>query len=81
MEDDGEENNQPIDFDTFVPTHDPGLEKFPDSQPSLYASQLPGPNVSRDDAFERATRAWYWAGYWTAIYHVSLKLSDMALDI
>ncbi|KAK0487734.1 hypothetical protein IW261DRAFT_1558783 [Armillaria novae-zelandiae] len=31
------------------------------------------PLVSRDEAFERATSAMYWAGYWTAVYHRRLK--------
>ncbi|KAI0693637.1 hypothetical protein BC835DRAFT_1406691 [Cytidiella melzeri] len=73
-----EENTGPIDFDTFVPTHDPSLAGA--TQPALpvgsepdYAHYL-APNslhstVGQDEAFAKALSATYWAGYWTAVYH------------
>jgi hypothetical protein len=65
------ENSRPLDFDTFVPDHDPSLA--PASQPAFETYGVPpapGEHVSRDDAFNRALGAMYWAGYWTAVYHV-----------
>jgi hypothetical protein len=73
MEDDLEENTQPIDFETFIPMHNPSLEHTVD-RGTLLPSQSSVPRfaaISRDHAFQQATQAWYWAGYWTAIYHVS----------
>ncbi|KAI0002895.1 hypothetical protein BJV74DRAFT_813925 [Russula compacta] len=64
------ENSRPLDFETFVPNHDPSL-----AQPSQQAFDTygippaPGEYVSRDEAFNRALGAMYWAGYWTAVYH------------
>jgi len=29
-----------------------------------------GKKVTKDDAFQQAMSSWYWAGYWTAMYHV-----------
>ena len=66
------ENSRPLDFETFVPNHDPSL-----AQPSQAAYETynippaPGEHVGRDEAFNRALGAMYWAGYWTAVYHVS----------
>ena len=66
------ENSRPLDFNTFVPNHDPSL-----AQPSQAAYETycippaPGEHVGRDEAFNRALGAMYWAGYWTAVYHVS----------
>ncbi|KAI9512765.1 hypothetical protein F5148DRAFT_1161452 [Russula earlei] len=53
------ENSRPLDYNTFVPSHDPTLEAY----------GIPPAAVSRDEAFSRAMNAMYWAGYWTAIYH------------
>ena len=73
-----EPDSQPLNFDTFVPTHDPSLD-IP-SDPT--SNQIPVPDtnyipavdasavVSQDEAFSRALNAMYWGGYWTAIYHV-----------
>ncbi|KAG7445685.1 uncharacterized protein BT62DRAFT_932846 [Guyanagaster necrorhizus] len=47
------EDSKPLNFDTFVPSHDSSLSGF----------------VSQDEALERAMSAMYWAGYWTAVYH------------
>ncbi|KAJ8457143.1 hypothetical protein ONZ45_g18434 [Pleurotus djamor] len=77
-----EENSTPVDFDAFVPTHDPTLGlssssnvlgEAQDAGDAMTAPFLsaPGPLVSRDDAFSKALGAMYWAGYWTAAYHYS----------
>lgn len=75
-----EPNSQPIDFDTFVPTHNPSLldgaattvaPTEEDAQQAGYAVPLTHlPSVSQDEAFERAMQASYWSGYWAAVYHV-----------
>lgn len=78
---DGAENDsKPIDFDTFIPTHDPSLpEPEAGALPTMpsEASYIPntpaGSMVSQDEAFQRALTAMYWGGYWTAMYHVSLS--------
>lgn len=78
-------DSQPINFDTFVPTHDPslagglagaGVPAHPPDIPGpsyaeYYLPHPPGPMVSQDEAFQRALAAMYWGGYWTAVYHVS----------
>lgn len=65
------ENSAPLNFDTFVPSHDPTLSL---TEPSDLAGDAlaapPGPMVSQDEAFKRALGAMYWTGYWTAMYHV-----------
>ncbi|OCH84688.1 hypothetical protein OBBRIDRAFT_798867 [Obba rivulosa] len=77
---DGEvgEDSTPLDFNTFVPSHDPSLAAsflpHPSAAPGPEYSQsyLPspsGPMVSQDEAFQRALSAMYWGGYWTAVYH------------
>ncbi|KNZ80013.1 hypothetical protein J132_07979 [Termitomyces sp. J132] len=68
-ESDEQENSQPLDFDTFMPSHNPALDVFgPENAPEflLGASR---PIVSQDEAFTRALGAMYWCGYWTAMYH------------
>ncbi len=66
------ENSRPLDFETFVPNHDPTLAQPSQAAFETYAiPPAPGERVSRDEAFNRALGAMYWAGYWTAIYHVS----------
>lgn len=71
-----QEDSTPLDFDTFVPSHNPALDPPLHSHPSStpvpdYRSQfLPGPGlVDQDEAFTRALGAMYWGGYWTAVYH------------
>jgi hypothetical protein len=79
-----EPDSRPLDFETFIPTHDPSLNLPQLSQPppfpgpdysSLYLPNPPGPIVSQSEAFMRATGAFYWAGYWTAIYHVCVAVA------
>ena len=76
--DKAELDSQPLNFDTFVPTHDPSLD-IP-SDPTLNQIPVPEANyipaadanavISQDEAFSRALSAMYWGGYWTAMYHV-----------
>ncbi|EIW65254.1 uncharacterized protein TRAVEDRAFT_140676 [Trametes versicolor FP-101664 SS1] len=69
-------DSTPLNFDTFVPVHDPSL--------AAGGSAIPAPTmdgaaalgvgaeaamVSQDEAFTRAMTAMYWSGYWTAVYH------------
>jgi len=77
-DDEAEPDSQPLNFETFVPTHDPSLDIPLDPT----GNQIPPPNtnyipaagesavVSQDEAFSRALSAMYWGGYWTAMYHV-----------
>ncbi|PPQ86397.1 hypothetical protein CVT26_006123, partial [Gymnopilus dilepis] len=83
-DDEAEADSKPLDFDTFVPTHDPSLYPAASSSSALPADVaagqapqvdyvpeggVPGGVVSQDEAFQRALSATYWAGYWTAMYH------------
>ncbi|KAI0030338.1 hypothetical protein K488DRAFT_79697 [Vararia minispora EC-137] len=71
------EDSQPFDFATFVPDHDAAL-MVPQTTDAASAS-IPVPAsfdlgaagewADRDEAFNRAMGAMYWAGYWTAVYH------------
>lgn len=71
---DAEGDSQPLNFDTFVPTHDTTLESTDAPANPVAADYIPdtpaGPMVSQDEAFSRALSAMYWGGYWTAMYHV-----------
>ena len=86
------EDSTPLNFDTFVPTHDPSLS----TTDTTFAAPSMGMNgvsssitaadmamVSQDEAFSRAMTAMYWSGYWTAIYHVSFSpfLIDSLIDV
>ncbi|KAI0063192.1 hypothetical protein BV25DRAFT_1802829, partial [Artomyces pyxidatus] len=64
------DDSHPINFDTFVPDHDPTLATTVDAS-AYQLAEAPGERVSRDEAFNRALNAMYWTGYWTAVYHVS----------
>jgi hypothetical protein len=70
-------DSQPIDFDTFVPTHNPSLDHLSSLAPPMdYVQDPPGASmVSQDEAFSRALNAMYWGGYWTAMYHCHRNLS------
>jgi hypothetical protein len=68
-----EPDSQPLNFDTFVPTHDPSLHH--DVDPLNHSLGTPaGSMASQDEAFSRAMTAMYWGGYWTAMYHVGISL-------
>ncbi|CAE6472646.1 unnamed protein product [Rhizoctonia solani] len=61
----------PLDFNTYVPSHDPTLGV---AQTSAIGPQPPIPTndftkLTKDEIFEKAVSASYWAGYWTAMYH------------
>ncbi|KXN86140.1 hypothetical protein AN958_10442 [Leucoagaricus sp. SymC.cos] len=71
-----EPDSKPIDFDTFVPVHDASLSAAAttaveeDASQTLYEVPLTyQPDVSQDEAFQRAVQASYWSGYWTAVYY------------
>ncbi|KAJ3552326.1 hypothetical protein NM688_g4206 [Phlebia brevispora] len=72
------ENSVPLNFDSYVPTHDPSLASaIPPHPPTVpgpdyaqyYLPNPPGPVVTQDEGFSRALSAMYWGGYWTAVYH------------
>ncbi|KAF8876483.1 hypothetical protein BD779DRAFT_1650769 [Infundibulicybe gibba] len=68
---DGDTDSKPIDFDSFIPSHNPTLNlpaqtEIPEPD---YALSTPAHIVSQDEAFQRALSAMYWGGYWTAMYH------------
>ncbi|KAF9651298.1 hypothetical protein BDM02DRAFT_3091388 [Thelephora ganbajun] len=64
-----EHDSIPLNFNTFVPSHDPAL-----ANPAATDTQnLTG--ISQDEAFRNALNAMYWTGYWTAVYHVRVSLS------
>jgi hypothetical protein len=77
-----QENSTPLDFNTFVPSHNPSLTlPLPPNSSSApgidYTSQsleLPSTIPDEDEAFTRALGAMYWGGYWTAVYHVNHPL-------
>lgn len=76
-ESDEQENSQPLDFDTFLPSHNPALGVTHPLGPKIPPQVLLNvskPVVSQDEAFTRALGAMYWSGYWTAMYHVSPTL-------
>lgn len=73
------QDSAPHDVSTFVPSHDPSLSGPLHVQPETghYDQYLAGPTsgaacAGQDEAFSRALSATYWAGYWTAVYHVRL---------
>lgn len=73
------EDSKPLNFDSFVPQHDPSLVVAPElptsqSQPDSSVAYT-GAWASKDDSFKRALEATYWAGYWTAVYHVRASTS------
>jgi len=86
------EDSMPFDFSTYVPSYDPSLPAPTDPSYPYVASGLPpapsGPPLTKDQAFERAVGAAYWAGYWAAVYHNSsgssaepaLALEDAAVN-
>ncbi|KAF8885240.1 hypothetical protein CPB84DRAFT_1850439 [Gymnopilus junonius] len=82
-----EHDSKPLDFDTFVPTHDPSLYPPSSAQVGSVAGRAPqvhyaiddlaaGAMVSQDEAFQHALSAMYWGGYWTAMYHAQRRLQS-----
>lgn len=64
-----EHDSVPLNFNTFVPSHDPGL-------PNLAATDARNlTDISQDEVFRNALNAMYWTGYWTAVYNVRVSLS------
>ncbi|TFK38646.1 hypothetical protein BDQ12DRAFT_735316 [Crucibulum laeve] len=64
-----EADSQPINFDTFVPSHDASLPGTVLAMENYAFTEAPAGQVSQDEAFAHALNATYWAGYWTAMYH------------
>ncbi|TFK91527.1 hypothetical protein K466DRAFT_582745 [Polyporus arcularius HHB13444] len=70
-------DSAPLNFDTFVSSHDPSLAAAAGSLltvPTMDGMSGPGTGsemamASQDEAFSRAMTAMYWSGYWTAVYH------------
>ncbi|KAL4254524.1 SMN family protein [Abortiporus biennis] len=83
-------DSKPLNFDTFVPDHDPSLSAgtAPPHPPEIpgpdyvqyYMPNPPGPMVSQDEAFQRALSAMYWGGYWTAVYHCQRQTQNGSYD-
>jgi hypothetical protein len=80
----GVNDSTPLDFATFVPTHDPSLA-MPSgpSAPSLGATPSSfwppfmgnnTPRVSRDQALQHWMSSMYWAGFYAAAFYVSIVL-------
>ena len=76
------ENSAPLNFDTFVPTHDPSLASHDAALPPMrpgqdfaaWAQTLASSSVQlvdQDEAFQHALTAMYWTGYYTAVYQVN----------
>ncbi|KAI6022592.1 hypothetical protein EDC04DRAFT_338071 [Pisolithus marmoratus] len=80
------DNTAPINFDTFVPTHDPSLSEPQARSHHVFNTTAPNTSeflppastsmVSRDEAFNNALNAMYWSGYWTAVYHCQKNTPD-----
>lgn len=58
-----EHDSTPLNFNTFVPSHDPVLSNLAATDTQNLTS------TSQDEAFKNALNAMYWTGYWTAVYH------------
>ena len=59
-----EHDSVPLNFNTFIPSHDPALSNLAATDTQNLAG------VSQDEAFRNALNSMYWTGYWTAVYHV-----------
>lgn len=79
-----EGDSHPLNFDTFVPSHNPSLDLSIPEPPSIsgpdsaaqFLNEPPGPAVTQDEAFTRAMGAMYWTGYWTAMYHCQRRAAQ-----
>jgi len=58
-----EHDSVPLNFNTFVPSHDPALPDLGVTDTRNLA------DISKEEAFRNALNAMYWTGYWTAVYH------------
>jgi hypothetical protein len=74
-------DSAPIDYNTFVPSYDPtlGVAQTSIGHPQLPAATNDLTKLTKDEIFEKAVSASYWAGYWTAMYHVRLFPSRPSL--
>ncbi|KAG8678818.1 hypothetical protein FRC09_019514, partial [Ceratobasidium sp. 395] len=75
-----EPDSVPIDFNSFVPSHDPTLGSNTVATAPALGPYVPTTlttvasdptTLTRDEIFEKAVSASYWAGYWTAMYYAS----------
>ncbi|KAG9310290.1 hypothetical protein JVU11DRAFT_9408 [Chiua virens] len=87
---DVEPDTAPLDFHTFVPTHDPSLavpidtaaKSIPNTASAPFCVPPPSTTmVSRDEAFNNALTAMYWSGYWTAVYHSQSQTNGKNDDV
>ncbi|CUA73655.1 hypothetical protein RSOLAG22IIIB_01189 [Rhizoctonia solani] len=64
-------DSAPIDFNTFVPSHDPtlGVAQTPGTGLQPPTNTYDFTKLTKDEIFEKAVSASYWAGYWAAMYH------------
>jgi len=65
-----EDDSQPLDFDSYVPTYNPNLgysQELPQRAPIVKVPNLT--EIGQDEVLAHAMNAMYWAGYWTAVYH------------
>ncbi|KAG9099843.1 hypothetical protein FS749_000239 [Ceratobasidium sp. UAMH 11750] len=87
-----EADSAPIDFNTFVPSHDPTLGNKTEAAtagptlgpyvPTALSVAVPdAATLTRDEIFEKAVSASYWAGYWTAMYHASSVKSTEQVQV
>ncbi|KAH7330744.1 hypothetical protein B0J17DRAFT_722423 [Rhizoctonia solani] len=76
-------DSEPVDFNTYVPSHDPTLGV---AQSATFGPQPPMTTndftkLTRDEIFEKAVSASYWAGYWTAMYHARDADPQTGVDV
>ncbi|KAG8736371.1 hypothetical protein FRC10_009396 [Ceratobasidium sp. 414] len=87
-----EADSAPIDFNTFMPSHDPTLgsktkiatagSTLEPYVPTAFSVAIPdAATLTRDEIFEKAVSASYWAGYWTAMYHASAVKSTEQVQV
>ncbi|PBK89197.1 hypothetical protein ARMGADRAFT_1033289 [Armillaria gallica] len=70
-DDDDDGDSKPIDFNSFIPSHDASLDTGgePSAGTSYNHPETNAETITQDEAFTRAVNAMYWTGYWTAMYH------------
>ncbi|KAG8684576.1 hypothetical protein FRC08_013623 [Ceratobasidium sp. 394] len=87
-----EADSAPIDFNTFVPSHDPTLGNQTQAAtagptlgpyvPTALSVAIPdAAMLTRDEIFEKAVSASYWAGYWSAMYHANSVKSTEQVQV
>ncbi|CEL58305.1 hypothetical protein RSOLAG1IB_03051 [Rhizoctonia solani AG-1 IB] len=76
-------DSAPIDYNTFVPSYDPtlGVAQTSIGHPQLPAATNDLTKLTKDEIFEKAVSASYWAGYWTAMYHAHNETSQHEAEV